>query len=534
MTQERKSSQDTIIDNRYQLRSLLGEGGNGVTYLAERLTDKQAVAIKMLSLQHLDDWKHLDLFEREAQVLAQLNHPQIPKYLEYFHVDTDKDRVFYIVQQLAPGKPLNEWVKDGWCASEAEIKNIIKQLLDILQYLQTNTPPLIHRDIKPQNIIRNSDGQIFLVDFGSVQNIYHDTIMRSSTVMGTYGYMAPEQFRGQVVPATDLYSLAATALYLLTRRSPADLPAERLSIKFKHQVQISESFANWLETALSPDVGDRFPSAHVAQKALDNKQYIHTHKSSSSARTKPKREALWLFVFVVLFVFVQGAGLLHQNRYAFLSLVGLRPSEICKSIRDGTTDVDSNAAIIKRFLISSENRDSSVYSCAVLHKNLAALKQLIIVGSNIKTRKDQSSLAFHHALKSLYFYPCGNGEKELIAHNQFVRNSLPNLLQLLLAQNLDINAQNSEGKTPLHIAAQNVTAERSRHTVPTPYQYAYKLLLQQGANPDIQNESGKKARNYLQDTIKICEAPNTSNSPAMDMHPNPFPSIYTPMPGSMR
>jgi serine/threonine protein kinase len=225
-----------IIDGRYQLVELLGAGGSGVTYRAIRLSDRSDVAIKILSLRHINDWKQLELFEREAKVLSQLNHPQIPKYLEYFHLDTDDNRTFWIVQQLAPGKSLTEWVNSGWRGTEAEVKDITSQLLGILQYLHQQSPPLIHRDIKPHNIIRDEDGRVFLVDFGAVQNVYHDTLLKRHTVAGTYGYMAPEQFRGAAVIASDLYGLGATILYVLTHRSPADLPQSRLKLVFRDRV----------------------------------------------------------------------------------------------------------------------------------------------------------------------------------------------------------------------------------------------------------------------------------------------------------
>lgn len=113
------------------------------------------------------------------------------------------------------------------------------------------------------------------MDFGSVQNVYHSTLLKGSTVVGTYGYMAPEQFRGAAVPASDLYGLGATVLYLLTHRSPAELPQERLKLSFRNHVNISRHFADWLEIMLESDVIDRFPSANVEKSKNDEiKSYL--------------------------------------------------------------------------------------------------------------------------------------------------------------------------------------------------------------------------------------------------------------------
>jgi serine/threonine protein kinase len=221
---------EDIIAQRYRIIDTLGQGGSGTTYLAQDLQTSQRVALKALSLHRMNDWKMMELFEREAKVLAQLNHPAIPRYLEYFHVDTPSDRSFYIAQQLAQGKSLAALVQEGWHATEVEVRRIAEQILEILVYLHEQTPHVIHRDIKPQNIIRREDGQVFLVDFGAVQDTYYNTFMRGSTVVGTFGYMAPEQFRGQAVPATDLYGLGATILFLLTHRSPAELPTDGLKL----------------------------------------------------------------------------------------------------------------------------------------------------------------------------------------------------------------------------------------------------------------------------------------------------------------
>jgi serine/threonine protein kinase len=263
-----------IIAQRYRIVAPLGQGAFGTTYEAEDLTNYQRVAIKALSLSQLTDWKSLDLFEREARVLANLDHPAIPKYLDYFHEDTAEDHQFYLVQELVVGESLAALVKKGWHSNEDEVKQIAVQVLEILDYLHRLSPSVIHRDIKPQNIIRRPDGQVFLVDFGAVQDDYRQTLIRGGTFVGTLGYMPPEQFRGQVFFASDLYALGATLLFLLTHRSPADLPQCRMKIDFRSGVQISPEFADWLEKMLEPAAEDRFKSAAEARKALQNRRSL--------------------------------------------------------------------------------------------------------------------------------------------------------------------------------------------------------------------------------------------------------------------
>lgn len=256
-----------LIVERYRVQSVLGQGSTGITFAVEDVQTHRQYALKALSLKGIQGWKQLELFEREAQVLSHLDHPAIPHYIDYFQTDTAEDRCFYIVQELAQGKSLAYLVQDGWRASQTEVRQLALQILDILQYLHELNPPIIHRDIKPQNIIRSEEGQVSLVDFGAVQNVYHNTKM-GSTVVGTYGYMAPEHFQGKAVPATDLYSLGATLLFLLTHCSPADLPRKRLKIDFRAAVNLGPAFADWLDHMLEPAVEDRFGSAEVAIAAL--------------------------------------------------------------------------------------------------------------------------------------------------------------------------------------------------------------------------------------------------------------------------
>lgn len=274
-----------IIADRYRIAGTLGRGGIGTTYEAEELHTGKRVALKELSLRRITDWKVLELFEREARVISGLKHPQIPAYLNYFQIDTPQDRCFYLVQEIARGKSLSALVEAGWRATESQVRQLAIQLLQILSYLHSLTPPVIHRDIKPQNIICRKDGKVFLVDFGAVADTCRHAEAGGSTVVGTYGYMAPEQFRGEALPATDLYGLAATLLFVLTQRSPADLPQRRLKIDLSSCADISDDFAGWLETALAPAAEDRFASAKEALAVLRGEREIV--RSPTPARRQP-------------------------------------------------------------------------------------------------------------------------------------------------------------------------------------------------------------------------------------------------------
>jgi eukaryotic-like serine/threonine-protein kinase len=278
-----------IIAQRYRIIDKLGQGGIGITYEAEDLKSSQRVALKAVSLRRTDDAKVLELFEREARILAQLNHSAIPHYLDYFQVDKRRHRLFYLAQQLAPGQSLAALVEKGWHPDNAQVQCIAIQILEIMVYLQQLTPSVIHRDIKPQNIIRRNDGHLFLVDFGAVRDVYHNTLTGGSTVVGTYGYMAPEQFRGQAVLATDLYGLGATLIFLLTQKAPTDLPQHKLKIDFRPYVSVTKHFADWLERMIEPVTEERFQSAAEALAVLRGKKvFIH----SAIANTRRPADSL--------------------------------------------------------------------------------------------------------------------------------------------------------------------------------------------------------------------------------------------------
>ncbi|WP_437976682.1 protein kinase [Sorangium sp. So ce295] len=294
-----------VIADRYRVVRVLGRGGNAITYEAEDLSTGGRVAVKQLLIWKHAEWKALDLFEREARVLSSLTHPSIPRYIDYLKLDGAQGPCFYLVQELAPGRPLSAWVKDGWRADEAEATTIARHVLRTLLYLQGFSQPIVHRDIKPQNLLRHEDGSVYLVDFGAVGEA-RDTTSGGSTVVGTYGYMAPEQFRGRAAPGSDLYGLGATLLHVLSGRDPADLPQKGMRFDVRGSVQVSPPFADWLDRMLDPDLDRRFATAREALLALDR-----------PAERGPRRSLLAVAAVALGLTVAGGAALVvHRTRSA--------------------------------------------------------------------------------------------------------------------------------------------------------------------------------------------------------------------------
>ncbi|GFR48227.1 hypothetical protein Agub_g10088, partial [Astrephomene gubernaculifera] len=234
-----------LAGGKYTIAEVLGAGSNAVAYRALR-PDGSPVALKCLSLRGLREWKALGLLQREAGVLAGLNHPGVPRCLGYLEEDTPEDRLFVLVQEVVEGKSLAAMLREGMRASEAEVLRIAGELLDVLEYLGGLRPPVIHRDVKPDNIILEGGcwgGGVRLVDFGGVQAAASagELAGLGSTIVGTYGYMAPEQFRGAAEPASDLYGLGATLLHLVTGQPPSAFPQERMRIAWRSAFNPSAS-----------------------------------------------------------------------------------------------------------------------------------------------------------------------------------------------------------------------------------------------------------------------------------------------------
>lgn len=253
--------------DRYELVRVLGEGSSARTLLCTDLSEDRPVALKELRFSHVENWKYLELFEREARMLAMLDHPGIPKIFDFFQ-GTGASTTLYIVQEYVEGKSLQERMDSGPMLGQDEIREVALGMLDVLEYLHGRSPPVLHRDIKPSNVLLRPGGVPTLIDFGGVCFGWRPPETAGTTIIGTFGYMPPEQFVGQGGPTADLYSLAATLLHLVTGRAPSEFSFDSGRIEVPDDLPAAPPLVRLIEALLRTAPRDRPASAAAAREVL--------------------------------------------------------------------------------------------------------------------------------------------------------------------------------------------------------------------------------------------------------------------------
>jgi serine/threonine protein kinase len=290
-----------ILEGRYRLVQQIGQGGFGRTYLCEDLNrfNEPCVLKEFAPQVHgataLEKAKNL--FEREANVLYQLQHPQIPKFRELFQMTTGGGGLF-LVQDYVAGHTyryaLNSRLQQNQTFREDEVRRLLVHLLPVLEY--THSLGVIHRDIAPDNlIIRSSDGLPVLIDFGGVKQIAVNAEIQafgnteSLTRLGKAGYAPNEQMqKGTVSPHSDLYALAATCLVLLTGQEPTSLlEPKTMNWQWRKFIQLSPDLEQIFARMLQPKPGDRIQSATEVLQALQNPLNQQTPLPVGLPATKP-------------------------------------------------------------------------------------------------------------------------------------------------------------------------------------------------------------------------------------------------------
>ncbi|MGH1393153.1 MAG: SUMF1/EgtB/PvdO family nonheme iron enzyme [Trichormus sp.] len=259
------------LAGRYEIIKLLGGGGFAVTYLARDnyQPSKPLCVVKQLRPNQTQS-RVIEFFEKEAAILERLGkHPCIPQLLAHFNQDDN----LYIVQEFIEGQDLSREIVPGKRLSESYVTKLLQDALEILSFVHQQG--VIHRDIKPQNLMRRQDGKIILIDFGAVKEL--GTLMinsqgevNSSVVIGTPGYMSYEQYRGKPCFGSDIYALGVMAIQALTGVLPQELPEDSQTgeIIWQNQVQVSNHLAEVLTKMVRHHFSMRYLNATEALQAL--------------------------------------------------------------------------------------------------------------------------------------------------------------------------------------------------------------------------------------------------------------------------
>ena len=249
----------------YQVVKLLGEGEMGFTYLVWR-QGKHRV-LKTLNSEWVKHPKALDLFKQEAKALSQLSHPSLPQVLDFFVIDQQP----YLVLELIHGRSLFQQVTKWGAISQKQAIGWMLELCEVLEYLHQSVPPVLHRDIRPHNLIRRSTPtdvrELSLIDFGAVRGLGLEAKNRASTI----GYSAPEQNDGKTSPASDLYSLGTTLAFLLSGQDPSEFYRYReQGYRFyaEYVPGLTPEIVQVIRKLTHPEVHDRYTSAQEVAEAL--------------------------------------------------------------------------------------------------------------------------------------------------------------------------------------------------------------------------------------------------------------------------
>lgn len=527
----------SLVKGQYSIQQILGQGGFGRTYLThDTLAFDQPCVLKEFAPNSTNTWvieKSQDLFKREARVLHQLNHPQIPKFKAWFE---DQGRLF-VVQEYVDGKTygvlLDDRTQQNQRFSEAEVVEWLRNLLPVLSYIHERE--IIHRDIAPDNLMLPTDqSKPVLIDFGGVKQriaqlqsnaASNRGVSAPLTILTKEGFSAPELLKGQCFPSSDLYSSAVTAINLLTGKHPNDLfDNHAFQWRWRYHAEVSDFIADILDKMLATAPQDRYQSASEVLQALDlpaplpappppasapKMSVTEVSAAPSPSRSIPKS---WIYGFAAIagFVLVGGAivGTLYQTE------------PVCQFFGNCISDAEDQK-LTEQFNQANSQAQSAL-EIATAAQNVeqleTAVNQLDRAIASLKTIPSEADVYSQVA------EPLQNYEREL----QTLNDRLPSETQA--KQRLDqIKSMANQAET-LTNSAQTVSEFEAARTQ---WQAAIEALETLPSNSFVSDEAKQRITEY-ENKIKAINNEikqlNTPSPPPLPEPPEPSPPLEEPPP----
>lgn len=276
-----------LFRDQFEIIRRLGRGGFGTAYLAKDLKapDEMHCVIKQIRYRSgkgtpqnqsntaLIRERNLRRFQKEARIMARLGrHAQLPCLLDHF----SEGNQHYLIQEHIPGRTLSRELHSQGIQSENQVKDFLFDMIPVIRYMHRNG--LLHLDIKPSNIMRRNDDQaLVLIDFGAVRQYSKQVPVAAERCAGTVGFSPAEQLAGQPLPASDIYALGVTCLYLLTGCSPIDFATspKGQNLRWQESVRVSAHFKRVLKKMLAPEAKHRYQSIEELERALKLEPHYH-------------------------------------------------------------------------------------------------------------------------------------------------------------------------------------------------------------------------------------------------------------------
>jgi eukaryotic-like serine/threonine-protein kinase len=249
-----------VLGGRYRIDRMAGSGGGSHVYVASDLKlPGKLWAVK----QTWSESQHPNRMQEEAEMLIQLNHPRLPRIVDFF--PSEEGEYLYLVMDYIEGVTLEQYVRSHRAINEEEVLRIAEQICDGLQYLHTREPPVIYRDLKPSNLMVEGNGSIRFIDFGTART-YNPMLTEDTVQLGTIGFAAPEQYLGHQSDArTDLYALGAIMLYLLSGGQYSQWPKEAKALLRRG---LRPELVSLVKKLLAYEAGERFETAQQVKQEL--------------------------------------------------------------------------------------------------------------------------------------------------------------------------------------------------------------------------------------------------------------------------